>query len=78
MRHHVLSLEQAGLVELVETRPTKGYVEKFYCATARAYAVDFMVLPDEGDAACSSSSAATTWRWTCWPAACARTSRAPT
>ena len=49
VRHHVLSLEQAGLVELVETRPTKGYVEKFYCATARAYAVDFMVLPDEGE-----------------------------
>ncbi|NLE23506.1 MAG: helix-turn-helix domain-containing protein [Actinobacteria bacterium] len=49
VRHHVLSLEQAGLVELVETRPTKGYVEKFYCATARAYAVDFVVLPDEGE-----------------------------
>lgn len=49
VRHHILSLEQAGLVDLVETRPTKGYVEKFYCATARAYAVDFMVLPDEGD-----------------------------
>lgn len=46
VRHHILSLEQAGLVELVETRPTKGYVEKFYCATARAYAVDFMVLPE--------------------------------
>jgi putative molybdopterin biosynthesis protein len=49
VRHHILSLEQAGLVELVETRPTKGYVEKFYCASARAYAVDFMVLPDEGE-----------------------------
>jgi putative molybdopterin biosynthesis protein len=49
VRHHILSLEQAGLVELVETRPTKGYVEKFYCATARAYAVDFMVLPDAGE-----------------------------
>jgi putative molybdopterin biosynthesis protein len=49
VRHHILSLEQAGLVELVETRPTKGYIEKFYCATARAYAVDFMVLPDEGE-----------------------------
>jgi putative molybdopterin biosynthesis protein len=49
VRHHILSLEQAGLVELVETRPTKGYVEKFYCASARAYAVDFMVLPAEGD-----------------------------
>ncbi len=49
VRHHILSLEQAGLVELVETRPTKGYVEKFYCASARAYAVDFMVLPDAGE-----------------------------
>lgn|GEM_PF-2454953 len=25
VRHHILSLEQAGLVELVQTRPTKGY-----------------------------------------------------
>jgi putative molybdopterin biosynthesis protein len=49
VRHHILSLEQAGLVELVETRPTKGYVEKFYCASARAYAVDFMVLPEAGE-----------------------------
>ena len=49
VRHHILSLEQAGLVELVETRQTKGYVEKFFCATARAYAVDFMVLPEEGE-----------------------------
>ena len=49
VRHHILSLEQAGLVELVETRPTKGYVEKFYCATARAYAVNFMVLPEEAE-----------------------------
>jgi len=49
VRHHILSLEHAGLVELVETRPTKGYVEKFYCATARAYAVNFMVLPEEGE-----------------------------
>ena len=46
VRHHVLSLEHAGLVDLVETRPTRGYVEKFYCATARAYAVDFLVLPE--------------------------------
>jgi putative molybdopterin biosynthesis protein len=49
VRHHLLSLEQAGLVELRETRPTKGYVEKFYCATARAYAVNFMVLPEPGE-----------------------------
>jgi putative molybdopterin biosynthesis protein len=48
VRHHVVTLERAGLVELVEERKTKGYVEKFYCATARAYAVDFLVLPEEG------------------------------
>lgn len=47
IRHHVLALERAGLVALIALRPTKGYVEKFYAATARAYAVDLMVLPDE-------------------------------
>jgi putative molybdopterin biosynthesis protein len=46
VRHHLLTLEQAGLVELQETRPTKGYVEKFYAASARAYAVNLMVLPE--------------------------------
>ena len=48
VRHHVMSLEHAGLVELVETRRRKNFVEKFYCATARAYAVNFMVLPEAG------------------------------
>lgn len=48
VRHHVVTLERAGLVELVEQRKTKGYVEKFYCATARAYAVDLLVLPEAG------------------------------
>ena len=47
IRHHVLALERTGLAILVESRPTKGYVEKFYAATARAYAVDLLVLPDE-------------------------------
>jgi putative molybdopterin biosynthesis protein len=47
IRHHVLALDRAGLATLVESRPTKGYVEKFYAASARAYAVDLMVLPDE-------------------------------
>lgn len=47
IRHHVMALERAGLASLVESRATKGYVEKFYAATARAYAVDLMVLPDE-------------------------------
>jgi putative molybdopterin biosynthesis protein len=50
VRHHVLSLQHAGLVRLVETRRHKNIVEKFYCATARAYAVDFLVLPEAGEA----------------------------
>jgi len=49
VRHHLLSLEHAELVELVETRHTKNFTEKFYCATARAYAVNFMVLPEVGE-----------------------------
>jgi molybdate-binding protein/DNA-binding HxlR family transcriptional regulator len=48
VRHHLLRLERAGLVELVETRKTKGYLEKYYAATARAYAVNFLVLPEPG------------------------------
>ena len=49
IRHHLLALEHAGLATLVEERQTKGYVEKFYAATARAYAVDLLVLPDEAE-----------------------------
>jgi putative molybdopterin biosynthesis protein len=49
VRHHLMSLEHAGLVELVETRRRKNFVEKYYCATARAYAVNFMVLPEVGE-----------------------------
>ncbi len=49
IRHHVMALERAGLATLVESRPTKGYVEKFYAASAHAYAVDLMVLPDEAE-----------------------------
>jgi putative molybdopterin biosynthesis protein len=46
VRHHMLALDHAGLVELVETRQQRNFVEKFYCATARAYAVNFVVLPE--------------------------------
>ncbi len=49
IRHHVMALERAGLATLVESRPTKGYVEKFYAASARAFTVDLMVLPDEAE-----------------------------
>jgi putative molybdopterin biosynthesis protein len=49
VRHHLLTLEQAGLVELVDERPVRGFTEKYYGATARAFAVDFMILPEEGE-----------------------------
>ena len=45
-----MSLEHVGLVTLVETRRTRNVVEKYYSATARAYAVNFMVLPEAGEA----------------------------
>ena len=35
--HHVRTLERAGLVRLVETRPNRGTTEKYYQATAREF-----------------------------------------
>ncbi len=46
IRHHVKQLEQAGLVELVETRITSGVVEKFYRAQAGGLLLQELVLPD--------------------------------
>ena len=46
IRHHVLALERAGLIELAETRAVHGHQEKYYAAAARAFAVDFMVVPE--------------------------------
>jgi len=37
--HHVDLLEQAGLIKLIETRPNRGTVEKYYQATARKFAI---------------------------------------
>jgi putative molybdopterin biosynthesis protein len=47
IRHHILALEQAGLVEPAAQRKQKGHVEKYYRATGRAFAVSFMVLPED-------------------------------
>jgi putative molybdopterin biosynthesis protein len=44
-RHHLKLLEQAGLVELVGTRPLHGFVEKYYRATAQAFMLSAIVLP---------------------------------
>jgi len=46
VRHHVMQLEQAGLVELVETRITSGVTEKFYCAIAGGLLLQELILPD--------------------------------
>jgi DNA-binding transcriptional ArsR family regulator len=36
--HHVAQLEEAGLLELVETRPVRGTTEKYYRSVGRAFA----------------------------------------
>ena len=46
IRHHLKQLEAVGLVELTEVRKTGGFVEKYYSATARAFAVNLMVFPE--------------------------------
>ncbi len=45
VRHHLKLLEQAGLIELVETRPLHGFVEKYYRAAAQAFMLTAIVLP---------------------------------
>jgi molybdate-binding protein/DNA-binding HxlR family transcriptional regulator len=47
VRHHLKQLEDAGLVTLTSTRVVRGFVEKYYKATARAYYVNLIVLPEE-------------------------------
>ncbi len=50
--HHVAALEQAGLIELVATRPVRGTTEKYYEAIARTVRIDPAVLAgDESGAA---------------------------
>jgi len=48
VRHHILALESAELIELAEVRTTGKVTEKFYRAKAGAFLVQEMVLP-EGD-----------------------------
>jgi putative molybdopterin biosynthesis protein len=49
IRHHLKRLEAVGLVEPAGERTTRNYTEKFYRATASAFAVHLLVAPDTGD-----------------------------
>jgi putative molybdopterin biosynthesis protein len=45
VRHHVLVLESAGLIELAETRTTGRVTEKFYRARSGAFLLQRLILP---------------------------------
>lgn len=45
IRHHLLTLESAGLVELSEVRTTGKITEKYYRARARAFLLQQLILP---------------------------------
>ncbi len=47
VRHHLIRLEQAGLVELADTRTAAGVTEKFYRAKANAFLLQEMILPED-------------------------------
>lgn len=48
VRHHVKRLEAAGLIRLCRTVTTRNYTEKFYEATAAAYTVHLILVPERG------------------------------
>jgi putative molybdopterin biosynthesis protein len=50
VRHHLKLLERAGLVELVDQRVVRGFVEKYYRARARAFSLQQIVLPASAEA----------------------------
>ncbi len=46
VRHHLVRLEQAGLVEIAEARTIAGVTEKFYRAKANTFILQEMILPE--------------------------------
>ncbi len=49
VRHHLVKLEETGLVELAEERVVAGHVEKSYRAAARAFLVQELLLPEPSE-----------------------------
>ncbi len=47
VRHHLVRLEQSGLVEIAEVRTIAGVTEKFYRARADAFILQEMILPEK-------------------------------
>jgi DNA-binding transcriptional ArsR family regulator len=45
VRHHILALEAAGLIELSEIRKTGTVIEKFYRAKAGGFLLQELILP---------------------------------
>jgi putative molybdopterin biosynthesis protein len=48
VRHHILALESANLIELSEVRTTGKVIEKFYRAKAGAFLLQELILPEGG------------------------------
>jgi putative molybdopterin biosynthesis protein len=48
VRHHILALESANLIELSEVRTTGKIIEKFYRAKAGAFLLQELILPEGG------------------------------
>jgi putative molybdopterin biosynthesis protein len=48
IRYHLKQLESAGLVEFAFSRETYGFLEKFYRATAQAFFINHVLLPEPG------------------------------
>lgn len=55
--HHVAALEDAGLIELVATRPVRGTIEKYYEAVARTVRIDSSLLAGDDTAAAAGKAA---------------------
>jgi putative molybdopterin biosynthesis protein len=49
IRHHLKQLEEVGLVEFIFSREVRGFVEKYYQATSRAYFLNYAILPQPGE-----------------------------